>query len=78
MLQKTADDARLTCTKARNKVKTMIRKANRNFKREIGLQSKKNPKTFWSHVRNKLKTKTGVAPLLEDNNVKKSMKFDDK
>ena len=32
---------------------------------------------FWSHVRGKLKTKSGVAPLLEDVTDKNSTKFDD-
>ena len=32
---------------------------------------------FWSHTRSKLKTKTGVAPLLLDVKDKKSLKFDD-
>ena len=61
-------------TKARNKVKAMIRKS----KREIGIQSKSNPKIFWSHVRSKLKTKTGVALLFQDEKDETSTKFDDK
>ena len=31
---------------------------------------------FWSHVRGKLKARSGVAPLLEDVTNKKSIKFD--
>ena len=53
-------------TKARNKVKAMIRKSKREFERNIGIQSISNPKIFWPHVRSKLKTKTGVATLLQD------------
>ena len=61
-----AENVRQTYTKARNKVKTMIRKSKRKFGRNIGIQSTNNPKIFWSHDRSNLKTKTGVAPLLQD------------
>ena len=33
---------------------------------------------FWPHVRSKLKTKTGVAPLSQDEKDETSTKFDDK
>ena len=49
----------------------------RYFEKEIGNSCKNNPKVFWSHVRNKLNTKSGIAPLLENINDKKSIKFDD-
>ena len=65
-------------TKARNKVKAMIRKSKREFERNIGIQSKSNQKIFWSHVRSKLKTKAGVVPLLQDEKDETSTKFDDK
>ena len=64
--------------KNRNKVKAMIRKSKREFERNIGIQSKSNPKIFWSRVRSKFKTKTGVAPLLQDEKDEISTKFDDK
>ena len=35
------------------------------------------PKIFWSHTRRKLKTKCGVAPLLENEEDKNSLKLDD-
>ena len=56
----------------------MIRKSKTEFKRNIGIQSKSNPKTFWSQVRSKLKTKTGVATLLQDEKDETLTKFDDK
>ena len=56
----------------------MIRKSKREFERNIGIQSKCNPKIFWPHVRSKLTTKTSVAPLLEDEKDETSTKFDDK
>ena len=61
-----AENVRQAYTKARNKVKSMILKSKREFERNIGIQSKSNPKIFWSHVRSKLKTKTGVALLSQD------------
>ena len=56
----------------------MICKSKREFERNIGIQSKSNQKIFWSHVRSKLKTKTGVVPLLQDEKDETSTKFDDK
>ena len=56
----------------------MIRKSKREFERNIGIQSKSNPKISCSHVRSKLKTKTSVAPLLQDEKDETSSKFDDK
>ena len=55
----------------------MIRKAKRAFEKGIAHKSKRNPKLFWSHIRSKLKTKIGVAPLLKDPKDKASMRFDD-
>ena len=51
------DVAPLQHTKARNKVKRLLRNAKISFEREIAQQSKTNPKAFWSHTRRKLKTK---------------------
>ena len=63
-------------TKARNKVKKLICKAKKNYGKDIYSQAKRNPKAFWAHVRQKLKTKSGVAPLL-DNSINGLTKFDD-
>ena len=71
------DVARLQFSKARNKVKRLLRKAKISFEREIAQQSKTNPKVFWSHARRKLKTKSVVAPLLSNPKDKVSIKFDD-
>ena len=71
------DVARLQYTKARNKVKRLLRKAKISFEREIAQQSKTNPKAFWSHTRRKLKTKSVMAPLLSNPKDKGSIKFDD-
>ena len=66
-----SESSRLEDTKARNKVRTMVRRAKREFEKGIAAQAKTNPKYFWSHTRRNLKTKSGVEPLLanvEDNN----------
>ena len=72
------ENVRQPYTKARNKVKAIIRKSKRNFERNVGIQSKSNPKIFWSHVRSKLKTKTGVTPLLQDEKDETLTKVNDK
>ena len=65
-------------TKSRNKVKSLLRKAKRNYEKDIASRSRTSPKVFWSHVRGKLKSKTGVAPLLSDDTDKDTLKFKDK
>ena len=81
MSKKNYDDAhiaRLNYTKARNKVTKLMRQSKRKYENDIARKSKTNPKAFWSHIRRRLKTKTGVSPLLEDINDKTSIKFKDK
>ena len=65
-------------TKAKNKFKAMIHKSKREFEKNISLQSKSNPKILWLHVRSKLKTKTSMAPLLQDEKDETSIKLDNK
>ena len=67
----------LRYVRARNTVKTMMCQAKRRFERDIAKKSKSDPKVFWSHIRHRLETKSGVAPLLENPQVKDSMKFSD-
>ena len=55
-----------------------MRKAKRNFEKDVANKSKTNPKAFWSFVRSKLKTKAGVGPLLARADDKTSISFDDK
>ena len=55
----------------------MIRKSKREFERNIGIQWNSNPKIFWSYVPSKLKTKTGMVPLLQDKKDETSTKCDD-
>ena len=64
--QANKEELRLQYTRARNKVKTLLRKAKRNFERDISNNAKSSPKKFWSYVRRKLKTRARIAPLLEN------------
>ena len=70
--------ARLRYTQSRNRVKRLMRQARKRYEKSICHKSKENPKVFWSHVRQMLKTKSGVAPLLADVKDKDSTKFGDK
>ena len=72
-----AEEARLAYTSARNKVSQMMRKATRSFEKNVARSANSNPKSFWSYVRRKMKTKSGIAPLLEDTTDKSSLKFGD-
>ena len=58
--------ARHLYNKARNNLKSMLRRDKILFENRIATESKSNPKAFWSHTRRKLKTKSGVAPLFEN------------
>ena len=71
------DTSRARYTKARNKVKALLRKAKRRYERDIGRAAKSNPRAFFGHARRHLKTKRGVAPLLSNPKDKDSMKFKD-
>ena len=53
------DSTRIAYTKARNKVTQLMRKATRKFERSIALSAKENPKSFWAHIRRRMKTKSG-------------------
>ena len=63
--------------KIRAKVKRLIRQAKRRFEKGIATNAKVNPKAFWAYVRRKLKTKSGISPLLKDLKDPDSLKFDD-
>ena len=71
------DTLRMQFHKDRNKVKTLLRKAKRSFERDIAMKAKTEPKAFWGHTRRKLKTKSGVSPLLSNPKDSSTMKFDD-
>lgn len=52
--------------KSRNSAKTEIRKAVKEYEQEIAKIAKKNPKAFYRHVNNKLKTRPGIGDLQMD------------
>ena len=67
--------ARLSFVRTRNKVKNVVRSAKRSFEKQIAQNSKWNAKPFWAYTRRKMKTTTGVSPLLADVTDPDSLKF---
>ena len=65
-------------TKARNKANSLLRRAKRSYERGVADDAKAVPKRFWYHARRKLKTKSGIPPLLENVLDKESLRYDDK
>ena len=63
--------------KIRNQIKNRMRYTKIRFERDITERSSRSPKVFWSYVRSKLKTKCGIAPLLENPKDKSSIKYGD-
>ena len=63
--------------KSPNKAKAILRKSKRVYERNIAMKSKINPNLFWSHTREKLKTKSSVAPLSSNPDDRESMEFID-
>jgi len=53
----------LEYAKARNSVKSEVRKAVRDYEKEVAKQSKRNPKAFYKYVNSKLKTRSGIGNL---------------
>ena len=70
--------ARMAYVRARNQTKTLLRKAKRNFEKDVSDDAKTNPKKFWSYVRGKMKTRAGIAPLLRSVNDPTTLCFSDK
>ena len=68
--------ARARITKSRNNVRRMMRQARKIYEKNTCSNSKINPKLFWTHIRQTLKTKSDVGPLLKDKNDKNSTKID--
>ena len=75
---KNGDEDRKAYTKVRNQVKNRMQNTKIKFEKDIAERSKHSPKVFWSYTRSKLKTKTGVAPLLENTKDNSSTKYADK
>ena len=62
---------------SRNQVKRKIKQARRGLEEKICGQAKRSPKKFWKHIRDSMKTKSGIAPLLLDPNDEHSLRFTD-
>jgi hypothetical protein len=54
--------------RSRNKVKTMVRKANIQMEKEIAENAKVNPKKFWQYANSKRKRKSGIGELKTNSN----------
>lgn len=65
-------------TKARNKANSLLRRAKRTYERGVANDAKTIPKRFWYHARRKLKTKSGIPPLLANVLDKDSLRYEDK
>lgn len=73
-----AEVTRREYVKLRNKSNQMCRKEKRRYERGVAERAKTQPKAFWKYARSKLKTKSGIAPLLADPDDPKSLCHDDK
>ncbi|CAI9719750.1 Hypothetical predicted protein [Octopus vulgaris] len=49
--------------RTRNKATNACRKAKKKLEKMVATQAKKSPKSFWSYVKSKTKSKTGIADL---------------
>ena len=65
-------------TKSQRKVKRLIRQTKHAFEKGLAERSKNNPKEMWKYDRSKLRTKTGVSPLLQNIGDPNSLKFEEK
>ena len=66
---------RIQYNKARNKVKSLVRKAKSMYEKRIANKSKLNPKPFWAYTKRKLKNSSGISPLLESITDPSSLKY---
>ena len=64
--------------RVRNRVKKLMLRGKKDFEKKIGSDANRNPKRFWAHIRSKLKSRTGVAPLRQKDTDKSSLRFSDK
>jgi len=51
----------------RNQAKWECRKTQNNFEKKLAKESKKNPKSFYKYAQSKLKIRTGIAYLVQEN-----------
>ncbi len=60
----------------RNKVTKEVRKARKNFERNLAKEAKTNPKKIWKYINSKSKTREGIGELCKDPTDPKSEKTD--
>ena len=58
--------------RTRNKVKSITRKAQKNYENSLAKKAKTNPKAIWQYIKSKSKIKEGITELNIDPNDKKS------
>ena len=57
------EEEKLQYNKLRNQIRRLTRKAKKAMEKKIAKNSKKNPKSFWSYAKSKLKSKAGIPEL---------------
>ena len=78
MRSENVESDRRNYIRIRDTVKGMMTRTKREYEINICRQVKENPIRFWKHIRDNLKTKTGVYPLLDSANDKTSLRIEDK
>jgi hypothetical protein len=58
--------------RTRNKVKSLTRKAQKNYENNLAKKAKNNPKAIWQYIKSKLKLKDSITELNTDPNDTKS------
>ena len=71
MKSKTKED-HLIYTRARNKVKTLVRKNKNLYELNLAQNCKTNPKSIWKYIRSKTTFKENIASLYDNQSVCKS------
>ena len=59
----------VTYKKYQNRAVAEIRKAKKSFEKQLSVNIKSDPKSFYAYVRSKSKTKTKVGPLIDSKNM---------
>jgi len=63
--------------KVRNKAGKMVRRARKNYEKNLAKEAKTNPKKVWKYINLKSKVKEGIGDLRKDTNNPKSEKTKD-
>jgi hypothetical protein len=64
--------------RTRNKIRSITRKAQKEYEKKIAREAKKNPKAVWNFIKSKTKTKESIPELYTDpNNDKSTLETED-